>query len=95
MPGHGHCSALIKLLPDNADLFVAQDTWNGFESMLRILKKYDLRYSDATAKSMTFSSYPGMLMSGDDFYIMDTGLVKCFNTLLSVNTINLARLRIF
>lgn len=24
----GHCSALIKVLPDNADLYVSQVTWN-------------------------------------------------------------------
>lgn len=78
MPGNGHCSALVKLLPNNSDLFVAQDTWNGFESMLRIVKKYNLNYAHVEAKTMTFSSYPGILMSGDDFYIMDTGLVNGF-----------------
>lgn len=26
--GFGHCSALIKILPDGSDLFVAQDTWS-------------------------------------------------------------------
>jgi len=26
--GIGHCSALIKVLPDGSDLFVAQDTWS-------------------------------------------------------------------
>ena len=79
MPGNGHCSALIKLLPKNSDLFVAQDTWNGFESMLRILKKYELNYSGVSAHTMTFSSYPGILMSGDDFYIMNNGLVTFYN----------------
>ena len=39
--GSGSCSALVKLLEGNKDLYVAQDTWNGYESMLRILKVYD------------------------------------------------------
>lgn len=40
----GHCSALIKLLPDNADLYVAQDTWSSFNSMTRIFKLYDFPF---------------------------------------------------
>ncbi len=44
MVGSGHCSALIKLLPQYKDVYVAQDTWTTYQSMLRILKKYDLHY---------------------------------------------------
>lgn len=39
--GTGHCSALLRLLPDFSDLYVAQDTWNDLPSMLRILKRYN------------------------------------------------------
>ena len=42
--GSGSCSALIKLLPANADLYVAQDTWSTYQSMLRIIKRYDFSY---------------------------------------------------
>lgn len=42
--GDGHCSALIKLLPGNTDLFVSHDTWNGYQGMLRIIKKYDFAF---------------------------------------------------
>ena len=42
--GEGHCSALIKLLPNNADLMVSQVTWNDFNSMLRIFKLYDFGF---------------------------------------------------
>lgn len=38
--GSGSCSALIKLLPNNKDLLVSHDTWNNYQSMLRIMKKY-------------------------------------------------------
>ena len=42
--GSGSCSALIKLLPNNADLYVAHDTWSEFQSMLRIIKKYEFPF---------------------------------------------------
>lgn len=32
-----HCSALIRVLPGNADLFAAHTTWSGLENMNRIL----------------------------------------------------------
>ena len=34
----GKCSALIKLLEDGSDIFIAQETWTSFDSMLRIYK---------------------------------------------------------
>lgn len=43
--GAGKCSALVKLLPGNAELFVSHDTWDVFQSMLRIYKLYDLPFS--------------------------------------------------
>jgi len=42
--GSGSCSALIKLLPNNTDLYVAQDTWNNYGSMLRVIKRYLFKY---------------------------------------------------
>lgn len=42
--GSGSCSALIKLLPGNKDLLVSHDTWNTYQSMLRIMKKYNFAY---------------------------------------------------
>ena len=42
--GSGSCSALIKLLPGNEDLLVSQDTWNNYQSMLRIIKRYSFNY---------------------------------------------------
>ena len=41
----GKCSALIKLLPDGSDIFIAQETWTGLDSMLRIYKMYDFPYT--------------------------------------------------
>ncbi|XP_013380031.1 putative phospholipase B-like 2 isoform X2 [Lingula anatina] len=80
--GSGSCSALVKLLPGNKDLYVSHDTWSSFQSMLRILKKYDFGYKIQDSgplipgKVMTFSSYPGVIYSGDDYYLISSGLVS-------------------
>ena len=41
--GEGSCSALIKLLPNNKELFISQDTWDSYSSMLRVYKLYELQ----------------------------------------------------
>lgn len=47
LQGSGSCSALIKLLPGNEEIFVGHDTWTSYQNMLRIFKLYDLKYSIA------------------------------------------------
>lgn len=42
--GSGSCSALIKLLPNYKDLLISHDTWNTYQSMLRIIKKYNFAF---------------------------------------------------
>nr|KAG5692485.1 hypothetical protein BaRGS_005031 [Batillaria attramentaria] len=86
--GSGSCSALVKLLPNNEDLYVAQDTWGTFQSMLRIIKVYDFPFKmvDASEESIpgrvqVFSSYPGTLMSGDDYYMLSSGMVSMETTI--------------
>ncbi|KAJ7423706.1 putative phospholipase B-like 2 [Willisornis vidua] len=86
--GSGSCSALVKLLPGNRDLLVAHDTWTSYQSMLRLIKKYTLPFrTSAGGKSQipgsiqVFSSYPGTIFSGDDFYILSSGLVALETTI--------------
>lgn len=50
--------------------------------MRRIAKRYTLSYllapgipSKVPGHSMSFSGYPGIIASGDDFYITNTGLI--------------------
>uniref|UniRef100_A0A8C0EHG7 Phospholipase B-like n=1 Tax=Bubo bubo TaxID=30461 RepID=A0A8C0EHG7_BUBBB len=75
--GSGSCSALLKLLPGHRDLLVAHDTWTSYQSMLRIIKKYTLPFRALIPGSIqVFSSYPGTIFSGDDFYILSSGLVS-------------------
>ncbi|MCL4148177.1 UNVERIFIED_CONTAM: hypothetical protein GTU68_048902 [Idotea baltica] len=85
----GHCSALIKVLPNNSDLYVSHVTWNTYQSMLRVQKKYifPLRLT-ANSKTKqfipgsvsTFSSYPAYIMSGDDYYLLSSGLLTLETT---------------
>nr|XP_028566947.1 putative phospholipase B-like 2 isoform X2 [Podarcis muralis] len=91
--GSGSCSAFIKLLPGNQDLLVSHDTWNTYQSMLRILKKYTLPFrTSARSDSLipgyvqSFSSYPGAIFSGDDFYILSSGLVSLETTIGNSNS---------
>lgn len=119
--GSGSCSALIKLLPGNKELLVSHDTWNNYQSMLRIMKRYVFSFRTSlkgdsmsltklnipllTARlslntsfttvsadqtlipghTQAFSSYPGSIFSGDDFYILSSGLVRCFLYLHEIN----------
>ncbi|XP_071540745.1 putative phospholipase B-like 2 [Panulirus ornatus] len=86
----GHCSALIKVLPGNTDLYTSHVTWNTYQSMLRIQKKYIFPFRRTKSSdpedinpghTVAFSSYPGILSSGDDFYILSSGLVTLETTI--------------
>ena len=88
-PGHGlqgegfsrklHCSALVRLLPNAQDIYVAHDNWDDYALMTRIVKLIELpRTTNSSlipaAASYTLSGYPGIVYSNDDFYLMDSGL---------------------
>ncbi|XP_035209140.1 putative phospholipase B-like 2 isoform X2 [Stegodyphus dumicola] len=87
------CSALVKVLPNNRELYVAHDTWSGYNTMLRILKKYIFNFHATMNKdspvipghTCTFSSYPGLIFSLDDFYLISSGLVTLETTIKNRN----------
>ncbi|MBN3302433.1 PLBL1 Phospholipase, partial [Amia calva] len=81
-PAMGHCSALIKVLPGFENLLMSHSSWYTYAATLRIYKHWDLRLTDpsiATGK-LSFSSYPGSLVSMDDFYLLGSGLVMLQTT---------------
>ncbi|CAB1319894.1 unnamed protein product, partial [Coregonus sp. 'balchen'] len=67
LAGSGSANVLNhQLLPGNKDLLVSHDTWNIYQAMLRILKKYQFAYRVSPTDSdpipggtQAFSSYPG------------------------------------
>jgi hypothetical protein len=87
--GGGHCSALVRLLPGFSEVFFAQATWAGFEDMTRILKEYDFPWTTTgrpgdprvPATRVVFSSDPASLFSGDDFYVLGSGLAMLETTI--------------
>jgi len=72
----GHCSAFIKLTPDFSDLLFGHSSWFLFANTNRIFKHYNLRFNDkhTAAHRVSFSSYPAMLESLDDFYMLSSGI---------------------
>ena len=67
-----HCSALVKLLPDNAELYVGHNMWWGYYTMLAVVKRYAFPGQERgwAAESVLMPSYPGLLASSDDFYML-------------------------
>ena len=78
----GRCSALIKILPDYSNVYFSHSSWWSYNSMIRFMKHYETPLHDAAIKAhkVSFSSYPGMLESLDDFYMMDSGLAMLQTT---------------
>ncbi|KAK0407484.1 hypothetical protein QR680_019219 [Steinernema hermaphroditum] len=79
---NGKCSGLIKVSPGNKDLFISQVTMSGFEAMTRVLKLYKFGYDKKMypGHTVSFSSYPGMLYSSDDFALASSGLAMIETT---------------
>eukprot|EP01135_Chromosphaera_perkinsii_P010365 Nk52_evm37s2118 gene=Nk52_evmTU37s2118 len=77
------CSSVIKLTPDMQDIFMAHATWFSYNTMNRIYKHYnfELKHNSVKSRKMSFSSYPGCIVSIDDFYLLgDTDMVMLQTT---------------
>lgn len=69
-------SAFIKLVPESHRLIFAHNSGGRYQSMQRIMKKYEFHYHltsvqnspEVPGKVISFSSYPSILFSQDDFY---------------------------
>ncbi|XP_047427646.1 phospholipase B-like 1 [Mugil cephalus] len=81
-PGMGHCSALIKMLPGFENLLFAHSSWYTYAATMRIYKHWDFHIAESHAATgkLSFSSYPGFLVSLDDFYLLGSGLMMTQTT---------------
>lgn len=88
----GHCSAIIKVIENSEgkkDIIAGHNTWSDYSEMIRVLKYISFGFEGENGvfnmrpKSINYSSYPGVLFSGDDFYLLDSK-VGILQTTLSV-----------
>lgn len=70
-PIGSHCSVLVKATPDFSNIFFGHTTWEDYVQMLRIYKSYDYFFY---GPKVSFSSYPAVVTSIDDFYITSNKL---------------------
>lgn len=83
------CSALIKLAPDNSDVFLGHTSWTTYQSLLRIFKNYDL---DGGVYQSSHSSKPGLIYSKDDFYVLPRNKLVVIETTNGVMNADLYKL---
>ncbi|KAL3191978.1 hypothetical protein MRX96_018098, partial [Rhipicephalus microplus] len=89
------CSAVVKVVGDNEALIFGHDAWFVYRAMLRIQKHYIFPWHLTASRTepedvvpghtWTISSYPGMLMSWDSFYLTSGGLAITETQLLNNN----------
>jgi len=74
---------LVKVTEGNQELFSSHVTWGHYVNMLRVFKHYTLSFQHPSTKSRTvsLSSFPGFIASGDDYYLTDRGLIVTETTL--------------
>ncbi len=94
--GNGHCSILVKPLgyvSAPSDIVFGHTTWCPFTIMgPRILKLYDFPFRTSSADvtvvpgvSISFTSYPAVLYSFDDWYTISSGLTVSETTIINAN----------
>ena len=69
--GSGSCSALIKLLLGNKDLFISQVTWNSYSGMLRVFKLYDIPVSVSGDKGKSHHQKAGLFTRNYPLLLVD------------------------
>lgn len=96
---NGHCSALVKLTKTKEpnsdkiiyDLIGGHNTWSAYCEMMRTLKYMEWAFEGDNIsigfvpRTISYSSYPGVLFSGDDFYLLDSKITILQTTLSALD----------
>ncbi|ESO88915.1 hypothetical protein LOTGIDRAFT_205711 [Lottia gigantea] len=79
---HGRCSAMVKVLGAYENIYMSHSTWFNYGATYRIFKhwNFNIRDTQTSSKRLSFSSYPGFLISVDDFYILSSKMVMLQTT---------------
>jgi hypothetical protein len=82
------CSFLLKMT--ETELFASHDSWNFFDTMLKIFRKlsFNLQNPLVKTKQMSYSGMPGSVPSQDDFYMLDNGRLVSETSLINNNVTN-------
>lgn len=73
-----HCTGAVSLIDDSSDIILAHSTWSNFlGSLNRVMREYRFHFNfssgkynpPSTEQFISFSSYPAVVFSLDDFYI--------------------------
>jgi len=91
-----HCSGLFRVTGNYSDIFFGHSAWFTYENTNRIFKHYSFAPQSAglLGAEMSFSSYPGLLESMDDYYtVHSTGLavVETTNSIFNMTLYTLLK----
>ncbi|KAG7216250.1 hypothetical protein INR49_029101 [Caranx melampygus] len=75
-------SSRSEMLPGFENLLFAHSSWYTYAATMRIYKHWDFHIAEphAATGKLSFSSYPGFLVSLDDFYLLGSGLMMTQTT---------------
>jgi hypothetical protein len=85
----GHYSALVKLVKQKDgtyDMLARHNTWSEYCEMMRTLKLMEWAFEGENQvlgmkpRTINYSSFPGVLFSGDDFYEINSKLINLQTT---------------
>ncbi len=86
---NNHCSCLYKVKNDLSDIYIGHNSWYYYTMMTRIFKEYNLNFNHPSIKCKTvyFTSYPGSIVSNDDFYVTsnDLSIIETTNSNMNVS----------
>jgi hypothetical protein len=79
------CTALVRLAPDNSDIYFAHTTWSDVRDLHAYLKEYTFNVPEFAARRVSVSTRTGHIGSMDDWWTNDLGLLVFETTLHQFN----------